>query len=294
MACRYALLNALRIAWARRLPSIGDRTVDRLAAGAAVPPAHHRLARLLAAAAGPPRGHELVGEQALLEAYVRAGRATTAEVARPHRAPPARLGRALAVKVAAGLAVLSVGSAAFAAHTGHLPAPAQQTAHDLFSAWGVPAPAGGHPPRRETAPRDGDGRRPGGTAATPPVSTVPPPGPRGNRPVTPPPGRPAPPAGDLYTLCSTFMRHRLYPQSPSLDDAELRVLAAAAGGEARIPAYCEARFGLGRPSGERTSPPPGRDPGTPAPRAPATRGEAGPSAPPSRSPESRPSDPSPR
>ncbi|HEU4425872.1 MAG TPA: hypothetical protein VFR67_25320 [Pilimelia sp.] len=256
------------------------RAVERLLAGDPVPPEHRRLARLLSAAAGPARGHELIGGQALLDTYVRAGQDPTPTAVRPSRARLVTLSRALAMKVAAVLAALSVGSAALAAHTGNLPAGAQQTAHDLFSSWGVPAPGDADPPQGGTAPPGGDDRRPdppapgpGGPGTGPPGRPPPPrnPVPPGSRPVSQPP-----PANgtELRNLCNVYLRHRQYPASRPPTESELRTLAAAGGGEANIPEYCAQITGTApartgdAPPPERSTPPPG---GSGEPTRPETR-----------------------
>jgi hypothetical protein len=190
MACRHALLKALRIAGGRRLPRIGVRAVQRLLAGAPVGAEHRRLARLLAAAAGPARHHELAGERAVLDAYREAGRNPTATMSRPPRAPLVTFTRALAAKVVAALAALAIGSAALAAQTGHLPTGAQQTVHDLFSSWGVPAPPGGDVPRRDETARADPGERPAGPATTSPRPDDPATRAPADHPARAPPGTP--------------------------------------------------------------------------------------------------------
>ena len=189
MARRRALLSAMRITGGLRLPWTGARALGQRLADEPVQPDGPNLARLLSAAAGPARPHELAGEQAVLDAYCRAGRSTATPV-RPPAVPLVTLTRALAVKVAAAAAVLSIGSAALAAQTGHLPSGAQQAAHDLFSSWGVPAPAKDDPRHRDP-PGPGDGQPDGASTPAP----GPPGGPRagtpGPPPATPPGGRPA-------------------------------------------------------------------------------------------------------
>jgi hypothetical protein len=187
----------------------------------------------------------------------------------------------------------AVGSAALAAHTGHLPARAQQTAHELLYSWGVPAPPGAGPTRRARPSRDAAGDWPG-TATAPTAPTAPSPTAPGSRPVPTPARPPAapPPSRDepsLYVLCRIYVAHQRYPDSPPLDEAQLRRLAAAAGGggEARIAGFCYQRFGLSQPPAGRPMPPPQRNAGTPPPDPGARRAEAAPTRSPGpREPES--------
>jgi hypothetical protein len=257
MDCRRAVLNAIRFV-RRRLSYIGDRAVDRLLAGAPVRAEHRRLASLLSAAAGPARGHELVGEQALLDAYVEAGRCPSAPAARPARTALTTLIQAVAVRVAIALAALAVGGAAVAAQTGHLPAAAQQTAHKLLWPWGVPAPATSGSPTGQPA---GDRPRPSVAPTTKPAPrhggpTSPPPG---HQPVAPPTHQPGPPpAGEarVRDLCTLFVRHERTAQSRPLTAEERRELATAVDGENNIRPYCERLLGVDNPSERRATPTP--------------------------------------
>lgn len=135
-----ALLHAMRN---RR---IGHAEADRLVAGDH--PGHAPLQKLLDAARAPATADELSGEMAAVAAFS-AHRRRAARAARR----PARV-RTAVVTIAAGLALLSLTGTAVAARTGNLPQGAQQHAHRLFSALGVPAPRTGAPakPAPSSAP----------------------------------------------------------------------------------------------------------------------------------------------
>ena len=126
-----ALLHAMRN---RR---IGHAEADRLVAGDH--PGHAPLQKLLDAARAPATADELSGEEAAVAAFT-AHRRRAARAARR----PARV-RTAVVTIAAGLALPSLTGTAVAARTGNLPQGAQQHAHRLFSALGVPAPRTGAP-----------------------------------------------------------------------------------------------------------------------------------------------------
>jgi hypothetical protein len=104
-------------------------------------PGRAPLDELLDAATAPATAEELSGEKAAVAAFT-AHRRRAARAAR--RRQPARKRTAI-VAVTTGLALLSVTGTAVAARTGNLPQDAQQHAHRLFSALGVPAPRTGAP-----------------------------------------------------------------------------------------------------------------------------------------------------
>jgi hypothetical protein len=110
------------------------------------------------------------------------------------------------MSVATALALLTLGGTALAARTGTLPDDAQQHAHRLFSALGVPAPG--------TGPGD-----PSPTRSPSPSPTT---------------GAPAGPAVAELGWCADWQ-----PGGPSLSSENHRRLRAAAGGEEHIPRYCD-------------------------------------------------------
>ncbi|MBU2665751.1 hypothetical protein KOI35_19765 [Actinoplanes bogorensis] len=154
MRAFHALQRALRT---RRHRRINRDQADRIAATHPPGTDHPGLAALLEAARAPATREELAGEQEMVAAFV-AHRKNAARSARRHRT--ARI-RAALVPATAGLALLILAGTAAAARTGNLPQEAQQHAHRLFSALGVPAPRTGTPappgpsrpgPRPSTSP----------------------------------------------------------------------------------------------------------------------------------------------
>jgi hypothetical protein len=126
-----ALLNAMY----RRTDRIGPDEAERMITGDRQGPLRH----LLDAARAPATEEELAGEKAMVAAFA-AHRGRAARTRRKRR--PASV-RTAVVTAAAGLALLSLGGTALAARSGNLPREAQQHAHRLFSALGVPAPRTG-------------------------------------------------------------------------------------------------------------------------------------------------------
>jgi hypothetical protein len=230
-----ALRDAMRV---RRTPRIGSAEVERLIAGDPTGPDHDGLAALLAAASAPASPDELAGERAavarLSAAYRDAGRPV-----RPRRSTRrTRIlssVRALTVKVTAAAAVLAVGGTAVAAQTGNLPPAAQDRAHRIFSALGVPAPETAAPPVIPAPSGPGRTRPP---AATP----------------TPRPGAVASADPAVAGLCRAWQAARENPRGKALPATSRRALAAAAGGQSNVPAFCAARL---------AGPAPTPDPGTP-------------------------------
>jgi hypothetical protein len=247
-----ALLRALRTRRNRHHETDPIATTD-----------HPGLADLLDAARAPATQAELAGEKETVAAFV-AHRRRAARSSRRHRTK-ARI-RAVLVPVTAGLALLILTATGVAARTGNLPQGAQQHAHRLFSALGVPAPRTGNP-------------------VTP----------------SPAPSRPGPrPTLDVTALswCRSWDGG---PERP-LSKEERRKLSAAAGGEKGIEKYCRDlhRSASAQPSAPTTPPTTSPAPspstsveplpsvsaeptGTPQPGRPAQPGRA-PTAPPSTKP----------
>jgi len=208
-----ALIGAMRT---RRRGRIDLAQADRLAAGGRPGPEHQGLGHLLDAVRAPATAEELAGERAMVAALAEARR--RAVPATPPKGK-ARVkvplsARTVVVNVAAGLALLSAGGTAVAARTGNLPAGAQQQAHRLFSALGVPAP------RTGGTPAPAPGTRTPGTPVTsrPPVPATPAP------PVTIPPG-----------WCRAW---RAEPKGKAMEARSRSALIAAAGGEEKVDDYC--------------------------------------------------------
>ncbi|OLB82503.1 MAG: hypothetical protein AUI14_00490 [Actinobacteria bacterium 13_2_20CM_2_71_6] len=195
------------------------REAEQLLTGQPVAPDRRALARLLAAAAAPARPGELAGERLAVEAYSRAYHQPVGAGRRGGLARAVR--RTALVKATVGATVLLVGGAALAAETGRLPAPAQQSAHDLLYPFGVPAP------RQEP---------PAGQVEQPPNHRMP-------VPATSPSGAVASvaphavtPSADVATLCRSYLgalaRHE--PVDPEVHQK----LVALAGGPKKIVGYC--------------------------------------------------------
>jgi hypothetical protein len=196
-------------------------------------PAHPELSYLLAAAAAPPSSDELVGLAAAVAAYERAG-LTTGETA--VRAPRRSwLTRSLAVKAAAGTAVLLMGGTALAAETGNLPNGAQQQAHDLFSGLGVPPPG----------VRVGATPAPGDTPSAPPTPAPAP----SNHGRTISPSSPA-----ALGLCRAWEASQNNPTGKKMAAEAFLDLSRAAGGEANIADFCAPLLDAG-PAGNGQGPP---------------------------------------
>jgi hypothetical protein len=229
----------------RRTPRIGSAEVERLIAGDRTGPDHDGLAALLAAARSPASPDELAGERAaaarLSAAYRDAGRPV-----RPRRSTRrTRIlssARALAVKVTAGVAVLAVGGTAVAAQTGNLPVAAQDRAHRIFSALGVPPPETAAPPVIPAPSRPGR-TGPSATAA-------------------PRPGAVSSDDPAVTGLCRAWQAARDNPRGEAMPAPSRRALAAAAGGQSNVPAFCAARLAGPAPTPDPSGP--GR-PGTPGP-----------------------------
>jgi len=181
-----ALLRALRT---RRNKHGGNGTI--------ADNGHPGLADLLEAARAPATPEELAGEKEVVAAFV-AHRRRAARSSRRHRTK-AKI-RAVLVPVTAGLALLVFAATGVAARTGNLPQEAQQHAHRLFSALGVPAPRTGNPVTPSPSPTR--------------------PGPRPSLDVT------------ALTWCQAWSG------PPTLSREDRRKLSAAAGGEDSIEKYC--------------------------------------------------------
>jgi hypothetical protein len=209
----------------------GDLVTDEAWAG--LQPA----AALLAALGAAPEDGELAGHARVLAEFRRRG-GIPVHARRSARRRPRLLTALLTAKAAAAAAVAAValGGVAAAAYTSTLPVPAQQFAHGVI---GAPSP---QPRHRPGTPQPSHG--PGAPRATPARTGA---------------GGPdaAGPAG--FGLCTAYA-HAKADGTASQKAVAFRDLAAAAGGVAKIAAYCAA---VPRPGGSQS--------GQPAPAHPAGR-----------------------
>jgi hypothetical protein len=222
----------------RRLPrhrdagplALDEDTVEQLLTGA-LPPAqapagYTAVARLLAAAAAAPTPGELAGHEAALAELRAMARARPAATMAPVPARPPRRRRAgLAVVVVVG--ALAAGGAAGAA-TGHLPGPVREVARSILGTGGGDAPSAsteaGQPPAPVKRPAGAGGGLPGSRPGTS-LSGGP-----GTRPAATP---------DLEGLCQAFLSGNGAEQSGRLNATAFEALARAAGGQDRVPAFCD-------------------------------------------------------
>ncbi|GAB2589630.1 hypothetical protein Aab01nite_41340 [Paractinoplanes abujensis] len=220
-----ALLRALRT---RRRSRIDRGRADMIAATHPPGDDHPGLAALLEAARAPGTPEELAGEKEMVAAFT-AHRKRAARSVRRRRTASFR---AALVPVTTGLALLILAGTAVAARTGNLPVEAQQHAHRLFSALGVPAP---------------------GTGSPQPSSST----------------RPSPRPSLDVTALSWCEAWRGTPER-SLSREDRRKLTDAAGGEDDIAKYCEKLHPSASPSPSATPSGPASPSTTGTPSAPAT------------------------
>jgi hypothetical protein len=227
------------------VPELPDGALDALLTGdpgtdeayAGLQPA----AALLAALNAAPQDGELAGHaRALAEFRRRGGRPVHARrsARRRSRLLTALLTAKAAAAAAAAAAAVALGGVAAAAYTGTLPAPAQQFAHSVI---GAPSPQPGH---RPGTPQPG--HRPGTPQATPARTGA----------VGPDATGPA-----AFGLCTAYAHAKAHGTA-SQKAIAFRNLAAAAGGAAKIAAYCAA---VPHPGSSQSSQP------APAPTHPAGR-----------------------
>jgi hypothetical protein len=189
----------------------GDLVTDEACAG--LQPA----AALLAALNAAPQDGELAGHaRALAEFRRRGGRPVHAR--RSARRRRRLLTSLLTVKAAtaAAAAAAALGGVAAAAYTSALPAPAQQFAHSVI---GAPSPQPSHRPG--TPPLS---RRPGTPQVTPARTDA---------------GGPDATGPAAFGLCTAYAHAKAHGTA-SRKAVAFRNLAAAAGGAAKIAAYCTA------------------------------------------------------
>ena len=244
----------------------GDLVTDEACAG--LQPA----AALLAALNAAPHDGELAGHaRVLAEFRHRGGRPVHARRSARRRS---RLLTVLLTAKAAAAAV-ALGGVAAAAYTSTLPAPAQQFAHSVI---GAPSP---QPSHRPGTPRATPARTNAGPDATGPDAT----GPDATG-----------PAG--FGLCTAYAHAKAHGTA-SQKAVAFRNLAAAAGGAAKIAAYCAAVPHPGssqpgqsasaptHPAGRSSSHPTGKPSSQPTPH-PAGRPSSAPTTHPTGRPSSEP------
>ncbi|MER7006693.1 hypothetical protein ABT297_27140 [Dactylosporangium sp. NPDC000555] len=178
-------------------------------------PPEGRLGELLSAAAAPGRPHELAAEDAAVAGF----RAAYRPAVRHRR-------RRLFALAVAGVAAVSIGGTAFAATTGHLPAPVQ--------AW----LGGEETPPVHTSPT----ATPDRPRTTPGASTAPGP------PSTPTPtstSTPTSAAVPPVEACQAFLAFRADPHAPPVTGEQRKELnRLSGGGEKAIQEYCNRLLGV--------------------------------------------------
>ena len=235
--------------------ALDEETVERLLSGklppAQAPPEYAGVAALLAATVAAPTEEELAGQAAALaelRAVTRARAAHGRGASKPRRRR--RVGLAAVVVVGA----LAAGGVAGAA-TGRLPGPVRETARSILVTVGgaePAAPASSPSPSPVTRPTGSGGPDPGGQA---PSTT----GRAGRGSATTGPGSAASP--DLEGLCQALLAGNGAEQGKKLDAAAFAALARAAGGQDKVPAYCQSlQPGDGKPKKQKQPGPPD-DPG---------------------------------
>jgi hypothetical protein len=208
--------------------ALDEDTVEQLLTGllspGQAPAGYAEVGQLLAAAAAAPTPEELAGQGAALAELRAVVRARPAAMASGPASPRQRRRRTgLAVVVVVG--ALVTGGAAGAA-TGHLPGPVGEAARNILGAGGSEAPS---------ASTEGD--QPG--PVTPPT------GPGGGLPASRPGSGPgAGGAGstagpNLEGLCQAFLSGNGAEEGGKLDATAFEALARAAGGQDKVPAYCQ-------------------------------------------------------
>jgi hypothetical protein len=217
--------------------ALDEGTVERLLTGA-LPPAqapagYTAVAQLLAAAVAAPTPEELAGQGAVLAELRAMARARSAAAMAPARPPRRRRRTGLAVVVVVG--ALFAGGAAGAA-TGHLPGPVRDAARAITGAAETGTPVSpttaGQPPTSATGATNAGGAgskasRPGAAPSSGPGSG---PGSTGAGPAAGP---------ALEGLCEAFAAGEGAERGGKLDATAFQELVAVAGGEEKVPAYCE-------------------------------------------------------
>jgi hypothetical protein len=255
--------------------ALDEETVERLLSGelppAQAPPEYAGVAALLAATVATPTREELAGQAAAL-AELRA--VTRARAAHGRRASNPRRRRRVGLAAVVVVGALVTGGVAGAA-TGRLPGPVREAARSILVTVGGAEPAAPTPgpsPAPLTRPTGSSGADPGEQAS----STT---GRTGRGPVTTGPGSAASP--DLEGLCQAFLAGYGAEQGKKLDATAFEVLARAAGGQHKVPAYCQSLLSVDSKPKKQPVPPddPGQGQGSgglPAGTGGDTQGQGGP------------------
>ena len=254
--------------------ALDEQTVEGLLTGqispAQAPPGYDQVAALLAATTAEPTPEELAGQSRVL-AELRAVTRTRRAAVHARRAtrPPRRRWAGLAAVALVG--ALVTGGAAMAA-SGNLPVPVRDAARSILGTVG-----GDLEPATPTQP----GPQPSAASGPAPASTTA--GPKGPRAAgSTAPGSGPKAAGPLTEpekegLCKAYLASQDKEHAKKMEAAAFERLAEAAGGEKRIPAYCDGtQPGDPKPKDEK-QPPPGGQGGSP----PSSGGGQGQGQPPS-------------
>jgi hypothetical protein len=234
--------------------ALDEQTVEGLLTGqispAQAPPGYAQVAALLAATTAEPAPEELADQSRVLAELRALTRPRRAAVhARRAARPPRRRWAGLAAVALVG--ALVTGGAAMAT-SGNLPASVRDAARGLLGTVGgdpepatptQPAPTASGP--ASTSPTAG----PKGPLAA--GSTALGSGPKGAGPVAEP---------DREGLCKAFLASQDREYGKQMEAAAFERLAEAAGGETRIPAYCDGTQG---PKPKDKKPPPDDQGGSP-------------------------------
>jgi hypothetical protein len=213
------------------LLALDEDTVEELLTGALlpwnVPAGYTKVAQLLAAAAAAPTPGELAGQEAALAELRAVVRARPAAAMAPGLASPRRRPRRTGLAVVVAVGALVTGGAAGAA-TGHLPGPVLEAARGILGSGDGQAPSasteGDQPPAPVTRPTGPGGGLPGSRPDDGPGA-----------------GGAGPAAGpNLKGLCQVFLSGNGANEGGKLDATAFEALARAAGGQERVPAYCQA------------------------------------------------------
>ncbi len=238
------------------VPELPDGALDALLTGglvtdeacAGLQPA----AALLAALNAAPQEGELAGHARVLAEFRRRG-GRPVHARRSARRRPRLLAALLTAKAAAAAAAVAaaaLGGVAAAAYTGTLPAPAQQFAHGMI---GAPSPQPSHRPGTPQPSHRPGTPQPSHRPGTPQPSRrpgTPQPSPARTDAVGPDAAGPA-----AFGLCTAYAHAKAHGTA-SQKAMAFRNLAAAAGGAAKIAAYCAAvpYPGSSQPSASASAP----------------------------------------
>jgi hypothetical protein len=256
----------------RRLPTnrdadplaLDEETVEQLLTGALppgqAPAGYAKVVQLLAAAAAAPTPGELAGQEAALAELRAVARTRPPATTAPVLASPPRRRRRTGLAVVVVVGALATGGAAGAA-TGHLPGPVREAARTILGTGGGQAPPAstdaGQPPAPVKRPADAGGGLPGSRLG---VSTS-----RG-------PGDGPAASPNLEGLCQAFVSGNGAEEDGRLDATAFGALARAAGGQERVPAFCEDLL----PGDQKPKEP--KEPKQPEPSDSGGQGQSGPPA----------------